>query len=89
MKKIIAIAILTLSTMGAMAQTFHAPASKRAAFTDTTTTYKYVCNDNKTYNVFKSSKGTFYIWKKSKKSGKAYKMYLPKEIQSKMGHKSK
>ena len=86
MKKFILTALLALS-MSAQAQVFHAPANKRAVFTDTTTTYKYVCTDNKQYNVYRSKNGAMYIWKLSKKSGKLYKMYLPKEIQIKMGRK--
>lgn len=86
MKKFIFIAMLTLS-MSAQAQVFQAPKSQREVFTDTTTTFKYVTSDNKEYKVFRSKGGAMYIWKLSKKSGKLYKMYLPKEIQIKMGRK--
>lgn len=86
MKKFIFIAMLALS-MSAQAQVFHAPKSQREVFTDTTTTFKYVTSDNKEYKVFRSKGGAMYIWKLSKKSGKLYKMYLPKEIQIKMGRK--
>ncbi len=86
MKKFIFIAMLTLS-MSAQAQVFHAPKSQREVFTDTTTTFKYVTSDNKQYKVFRSKGGAMYIWKLSKKSGKLYKMYLPKEVQIKMGRK--
>lgn len=73
--------------MSAQAQVFHAPSSKRAVFTDTTTTFKYVPSDGKQYSVFRSRSGAMYIWKLSKKSGKMYKYYLPKEVQIKMGRK--
>ena len=73
--------------MCAQAQVFHAPKSQRAAFTDTTTTFKYVASDYKQYNVFRAKSGAMYIWKLSNKSGKLYKMYLPKEVQIKMGRK--
>lgn len=88
MKKFITIALLML-TMSAQAQVFHAPKTSRskAAYTDTTTTFKYVTSDEKQYSVFRSKSGALYIWKLSKKSGKLYKMYLPKEIQIKMGRK--
>ena len=86
MKKLFFVCLLALS-MSAKAQVFHAPKSQRAAFTDTTTTFKYVTSDNKEYKVFRSKGGAMYIWKLSKKSGKLYKMYLPKEIQIKMGRK--
>lgn len=85
MKKLFFACLLTLS-MSAQAQVFHAPSSKRAVFTDTTTTFKYV-TDNKEYKVFRAKSGAMYIWKSSKKSGKLYRMYLPKEVQIKMGRK--
>lgn len=88
MKKIISILSVICLCATISAQTFKAPAknSNREAYTDTTTTYKYEMVD-KTYDVYKSKKGALYIWKKSSKSGKLYKMYLPKEIQIKMGRK--
>lgn len=87
MKKII-FSIMIMIGLGVNAQTFKASAknSSREAYTDTTTTFKYEMVD-KTYDVFKSRKGAYYIWKKSSKSGKLYKMYLPKDIQLKMGRK--
>ena len=66
------------------AQTFKAPTVK--VFTDTTTTFTYQMPD-KVYKVYKSKSGAFYIWKVSKKTGKPYKMYLPKEIQIQMGRR--
>ena len=42
---------------------------------------------DKVYKVYKSRNNAFYIWKVSKRSGKLYKNYLPKEIQIKMGRK--
>lgn len=86
MKKFIFTAFIALA-MSAQAQVFHAPASKRVAYTDTTTTFKYVTSDNKQYDVFRAKSGAMYIWKLSKKSGKLYKMYLPKETQVAMGRK--
>ena len=52
--------------------------------TDSTTTDTYTISSIK-YPVFKSKSGAFYIWKTSKKTGKKYKYYLPKEIQIQMG----
>lgn len=66
------------------AQAFKAPSHK--VFTDTTTTFTYQMPD-KVYKVYKSKSGAFYIWKTSKKTGKPYKMYLPKEIQIQMGRR--
>lgn len=89
MRKIIIMVIMSLVTfVSSKAQMFEAPtrASTQEQFTDTTTTYTYKMNDN-IYNVYRSRSGAFYIWKTSKKSGKMYKYYLPKMIQSKMGRK--
>ena len=68
----------------ANAQTFKASTAK--VYTDTTTTFTYQMPD-KVYKVYKSKSGAFYIWKVSKKTGRLYKMYLPKEIQIQMGRK--
>ena len=87
MKKYLSIVILLLFvTISTQAQEFVAPTRTSVAFKDTTTTYTYKMTD-KTYKVFKSKSGAFYIWKVSKKTSKPYKMYLPKEIQIKMGRK--
>lgn len=51
---------------------------------DSTTTDTYTISSIK-YPVFKSKSGAFYIWKTSKKTGKKYKYYLPKDIQIQMG----
>ena len=42
---------------------------------------------NVKHDIFKSRNGSFYIWKTSKRTGKKYKYYLPKEIQIKLGRK--
>lgn len=87
MKKYLSIVVLLLVVaISAQAQEFVAPARTSVAFTDTTTTYTYKMTD-KTYKVFKSKSGAFYIWKVSKRTNRQYKMYLPKEIQIKMGRK--
>ena len=52
--------------------------------TDSTTTDTYTISSIK-YPVFKSKSSAFYIWKTSKKTGKKYKYYLPKDIQIQMG----
>ncbi len=52
--------------------------------TDSTTTDTYTISSVK-YPVFKSKSGAFYIWKTSKKTGKKYRYYLPKDIQIQMG----
>lgn len=52
--------------------------------TDSTTNDTYTISSVK-YPVFKSKYGAFYIWKTSKRTGKKYKYYLPKDIQIQMG----
>lgn len=85
--KLIIGSILTIASIAVCnAQEFNAPSRHKTAFTDTTTTYTYRMTD-KVYKVYKSRNNAFYIWKVSKRSGKLYKNYLPKEIQIKMGRK--
>ena len=54
------------------------------SYTDSITNDTYTIKNEK-YDVFKSKSGAFYIWKTSKKTGKKYKYYLPKDIQVQMG----
>lgn len=87
MKYIIMFVILFFMTICAYTQEFTAPIRKNSTqFTDTTTTYTYK-RPEKTYNVYISRRGAYYIWKISKKTNKPYKCYLPKEVQIKMGRK--
>ena len=68
------------------AQQFVAPTRHSASNVDSTTTYTYKMSDN-IYKVYKSRTEAYYVWKTSKKTNKKYRMYLPKEIQIKMGRK--
>lgn len=68
------------------AQQFVAPTRRSTSNIDSTTTYTYKMSDN-IYKVYKSRTGAYYVWKTSKKTNKKYRMYLPKEIQIKMGRK--
>ena len=68
------------------AQQFVAPTRHLTSNVDSTTTYTYKISDN-IYKVYKSRTGAYYVWKISKKTNKKYRMYLPKEIQIKMGRK--
>lgn len=87
MKYIVMFVILFFMTICVYAQEFTAPTRKNSTqFTDTTTTYTYK-RPEKTYNVYISRRGAYYIWKISKKTNKSYKYYLPKEVQIKMGRK--
>lgn len=79
MKKSIVLLFVLFTTLTINAQAFKAPNK-----VDTTTTYTYQI-DQSVYKVYKSKSGAFYIWKMSKKTGKLYKYYLPKEIQIQMG----
>ena len=85
MKKIIVALILMIISVNLYAQEFIAP-ERTIAKHDSTTTYTYKCPE-KIYDVYKSRKGAFYIWKTSKRTNKQYKYYLPKEIQIAMGRK--
>ena len=84
MKKITIILVMAFMSLPIVAQNFVATKKSRQAFTDTTTSYTYQIEATE-YPVFKSKNKAFYIWKVSKKSGKTYKYYLPKDIQIKMG----
>ena len=50
---------------------------KKTAGKETPTDYKYVDSKGEVYVVMLSSTGKAFIWKTSKKTGKAYKQYLP------------
>lgn len=54
---------------------------EQVEFCDSTTEYKYVDKQGREFPVFKSKRGSLYIWKTSKKTGKGYRKYLPKEFQ--------
>ena len=83
MKKLLFVLLMLLASLTVNAQAFKA-SEKHSV--DTTKTYTYEIS-NKVYRVYKSKNGAFYIWKISKKTGKPYKMYLPKEIQIQMGRR--
>lgn len=68
------------------AQQFVASTRRSTSNVDSTTTYTYKMSNN-IYKVYKSRTGAYYVWKTSKKTNKKYRMYLPKEIQIKMGRK--
>ena len=48
---------------------------------DTKTQYTWVDKDENVYPVFITKRGACYIFRTSKKTGKEYKQYLPKDIQ--------
>lgn len=75
-------------SINVVAKDYTAPTKQSVEFTDSTTNDTYTIKTDK-YNVYKSKTGAFYIWKTSKKTGKKYKYYLPKEIQKQMGREYK
>ena len=87
MKRLTLLLVMVLGvSLQVGAQEFVAPTRSTSTNVDSTTTYTYKMTDN-TYKVYKSKSGAYYIWKTSKKTNKKYRMYLPKEIQIKMGRK--
>lgn len=85
MKKVfLSLLLLVGLSITISAKDYVAPTKQSVEHTDSTTNDTYTINNEK-YNVFKSRKGAFYIWKTSKRTGKKYKYYLPKEIQKQMG----
>lgn len=87
MKKLVFITLSFLLSFSVYSQTFYAP-TKSKENRDSTTTFIYNVKDQD-HKVYKSKSGAFYIWKKSKKTGRLYKYYLPKDIQVKMGRQYK
>lgn len=87
MKKLTLLLIMVLGvSLQVGAQQFVAPTRHSTSNVDSTTTYTYKMSDN-IYKVYKSRTGAYYVWKTSKKTNRKYRMYLPKEIQIKMGRK--
>lgn len=56
----------------------------KTATPDTQTKFTWETKDGTKYPVYVTKKGAFYILRVSKKSGKEYKYYLPKEVQEEM-----
>jgi len=57
--------------------TFKSVTIKKESGKETPTEYKYVDSKGEVYIVMLSSTGKAFIWRTSKKTGKAYKQYLP------------
>ncbi len=87
MKKLTLLLVMVLGvSLQVGAQQFVAPTRHSTSNVDSTTTYTYKMSDD-IYKVYKSRTGAYYVWKTSKKTNRKYRMYLPKEIQIKMGRK--
>lgn len=85
MKKIILCLLLTLFCITISAEvkregnTFKVEQTVKES--DTVTKYTWIDKDGNIYPIFITNKGTCYIFRTSKKTGKEYKQYLPKDIQ--------
>ena len=85
MRKVFLIMLLLVGLSITVGAKDYVPTKRQSVVnTDSTTTDTYTISSIK-YPVFKSKSGAFYIWKISKKTGKKYKYYLPKDIQIQMG----
>lgn len=81
------IPLLSLSAQTFKESDFAKTKSKTEVYADTTTTIKWETKDGKTLNVYRSKSGALYVWRTSKKTGKLYRYYLPKDVQIAMGRK--
>lgn len=86
MKKLILCILLALFSINIHAEvkrkgdTFKVEQTTKAS--DTKTKYTWEDKEDNKYPIYITKKGACYILKTSKKTGKEYKYYLPKEIQS-------
>lgn len=86
MKKIILCMLLALFSINIHAEvkregnTFKVEQTSKAS--DTQTKYTWEDKEGNKYPIFITKKGACYILRTSKKTGKEYKYYLPKEIQA-------
>jgi hypothetical protein len=97
MKKII-LTIAMLLTMGVQAQSQQkyqingnnivAVSQTKAKKEAQKTSYTYTIK-GKTYEVYQGAKGSYYIIRTSAKTGKDYKYYLPKDVQTMLKEKNK
>lgn len=88
MKKYLIILILCVCGISAHANTFVQEGTnfrvENSLSKDTPTIYTYTDKDGQVYQIIRSKTGSYYILKVSKKTGKEYKYYLPKEIQEQL-----
>lgn len=85
MKKIILCMLLALFSINIHAEvkregnTFKVEQTSKAS--DTQTKYTWEDKEGNQYPIFITKKGACYVLRTSKKTGKEYKYYLPKDIQ--------
>lgn len=85
MKKLILCILLALFCINIHAEvkregdTFKVEQSTKAS--DTKTKYTWEDKEGNKYPIYITKKGTCYVLRTSKKTGKEYKYYLPKDVQ--------
>lgn len=84
MKKIIVLLMLAFVSISYAEVVQHGTTFVVTETTDQPTIYTWQDKDGKIYTIYKTKSGSFYIKKISKKTGKEYKYYLPKEQQEKL-----
>lgn len=87
MKKLFLLAVILLGSFAAKSEIVQQGNNfieVRQEKKDEPTVYTYTDKNGKVYPIYKSSRGKYYIKKISKKTGKEYKQYLPREIQNKL-----
>ena len=57
--------------------TFEQVSKKKQKETYKLTQYTYIASDGKKYPIYVSEKGKYFIFRKSAKTGKEYRQYLP------------
>lgn len=89
MKYILALlVVLTLSITGYAEVVQEGNTFRIETTSDEMTPYLWQDKEGNIYPIYKTSKGSFYILKISKKTGKEYKYYLPKKVQEKIKRNS-
>lgn len=88
MKKLILYLIIAIFSLTSTAEvkregdTFKVEQTAKAS--DTKTKYTWEDKDGNKYPIYITKRGACYIIRTSKKTGKEYKYYLPKDIQDKI-----
>lgn len=60
---------------------FSTTRTARSSGEEKKTGYTWKDSKGNVYDIYESSRGSYYIWRVSSKTGKKYKSYLPKEVQ--------
>lgn len=87
MKKLIIISAIIFSALTGYAEiqregnTFKSDNGVASVYSGSETKYKWEDKEGKSYTIYITKNGASYIIRTSKKTGKEYKYYLPKEVQ--------